>query len=293
MNAPRAIRRQSVGAVLTEAWQLTVAGLFTAFPFVLAAEIIGALPVAGAGGGLLDTDLGRLGQPAYLGWVLCAAFVQALLYAYAVLRLAQLDTVRVAAPLRAALSATPTLLIAYLAYQLLIVFGLGFAVILLLPVALLFGLIPGLVAILIPLAPTAWVSTALAFFVYPAVLEQQGPFASLGRSFRLAKSNWGHAALIVSVPAIALLCVTVLQDAPTALQSLHNIMAGMSQLSSQPTAGQLQGLLSNLDAHQAVHQHPIWQAFTVLLSALAWWYAVAVCYAGFKMLKSAPSVTGQ
>jgi hypothetical protein len=291
MNAPHPPRRQSVGEVLTEGWHLTVAGWIKVFPWILAAEIIGSLQIAGAGGGLLNTDLSLLTQPAYLGWVVFSAFMQALLYAYAVLRLAQLDKVRIAAPIRAAFSAMPTVLIAYVIYELLVVFGLGMALMLLSLIALLFGVIPGLIVALIPLVPTAWVSTALAFFAYPAVLEQQGPFASLGRSFRLAKSNWGHAALVVSVPAIGLLCVAVLQDLVPALHSLHSLMRSMSQLSSQPTTAQLQDMLSNPGTQPTTDKHPLWHAITVLLSACAWWYAVAVCYAEFKMLKQSGSFT--
>ncbi|MGH8373331.1 MAG: hypothetical protein ACRETO_11465 [Gammaproteobacteria bacterium] len=293
MNGSAARQRHRIGAVLAEGWRLFVAGLVTVFPWILAAEIIGSLPVAGAGGGLLDTDLGRLGQLAYLFWMLLSACVQTLLYAYAVLRLARLDAVAVPAPLRSALYAIPALFVAYLAYELLVVCGVGLAVILLLLVVLLFGIIPGVVVALFPLAATAWISTALAFFAYPAVLDQRGPFVSLGRSLQLAKSNWGHAALVVSVPAIGLLCVAALQDVVPVMNGLHAVMGSMSQLSAQPSAGQLQDLLSNLNAHQVTHQHPIWQAFTVLFSALAWWYAVAVCYAEYKMLKQSAPVTGK
>jgi hypothetical protein len=293
MNSSVSRQRQQVGEVLAEGWRLFIAGLFSAFPCVLAAEVIGALPVAGAGGGLLDTDFGHLAQPSYLGWLLVSVFMQTLLYAYAVLRLARLDEVSVPALSRSALSAIPALLIAYLAYELLVICGLGMAVIMLLLVALLFGLVPGVIVALLLLAPTAWVSTALAFFAYPAVLEQQGPLASLGRSFRLAKANWAHAALVVSVPAIGLLCVAVLQDVAPVLHSLHSIMGSMSQLSSQPTATQLQGLLANADTQPVTAQHPLWHAVTVLLSALAWWYALAACYAEYRMLKHSASFIAQ
>lgn len=291
LSAPR--QRHRISEVLAEGRRLTVAGLFTIFPYVLAAEIIGSLPIAGAGGGLLDTDLGRLTQPAYLGWMLCSVFMQALLYICAVLRLARPDAVNADTSLPAALRAIPAVLIAYLAYELLVICGLGIAMILLLLVALLFGLIPGVVVTLIPLAPTAWISTALAFFVYPAVLERRGPWVSLGRSLQLAKSNWGHAALVVSVPAVGLLCAAVLQDIVPVMHGLHTVMGSITQHSSQPGVGQLQDLLSNLDAHRTAHQYPLWQAFTMLLSAFAWWYALAVCYAEYKALKQAASLTAR
>ncbi|MGH8369459.1 MAG: hypothetical protein ACRESC_00625, partial [Gammaproteobacteria bacterium] len=286
-------QRHRVSEVLAEGLRLTVAGSFTVFPYVLAAEIIGSLPIAGAGGGLLDTDLGRLMQPAYLGWILCSVFVQTLLYIYAVLRLERLDTASAATSLSVVVRGIPSVLIAYLAYELLVICGLGIAVILLLLVALLFGIIPGVVATLIPLVPTVWISTALAFFVYPAVLERRGPWVSLGRSLQLARSNWGQAALVVSVPAVGLLCAAALQDIVPVMHGLHTVMGSITQHSSQPSAGQLQDMLSNLDAHQAAHRYPLWQAFTVLLSAFAWWYALAVCYAEYKALKRSVPLTGQ
>lgn len=293
MNVSGTEPRQRPGQVLTEGWRLAVAGAFNVFPCVLAAEIIGSLPVAGAGGGLFSTDLERLAQPAFLGWTLLSVFMQSFLYAYALLRLAQLDGVTVKQPLQAALSAIPGLLSGYIAYELLVVCGLGIALIFFLLVMLLFGLVPALVVAMAPLAATAWISTALAFFAYPAVLEQSGPFVALGRSLRLAKSSWAHAALVVSVPAIGLLLVAVLQDAPSISDSVHSILGGMSQLSSQPTAMQLQNMLSGSDAHPAGDQHPLWHAITVLLSAVAWWYAVTVCYAEFKMLKRTSAVTAR
>lgn len=291
MNITSSSRRASVRAVLATGWRLSITGLPTVFPWVLAAEIIGALPVAGAGGGLLSTDLGRLAQPAYLGWTLCSIFMQSLFYAYALLRLARLDGVTVTAPLRAASSAAPGLLIGYLVYELLVVCGLGVALIFFLLVMLLFGLVPALIVALVPLAATAWISTALAFFAYPAVLDQSGPFVALGHSLRLAKSSWAHAALVVSVPAIGLLLVAVLQDAPSVWHGTHAVLSSISQLSSQPTAMQLQELLSRSSAGPAADRHPLWRAFTVLLSALAWWYALAACYAEYRMLKRPTGVT--
>ncbi|HEX5339429.1 MAG TPA: hypothetical protein VFX47_00950 [Gammaproteobacteria bacterium] len=285
MNTPLPRQPQRVGAVLTHGWHLGIAGLFTVFPYLLAAEIIGALPVAGAGGGIWNTDLARLAQPGYLGWTLFSACLQAFLYACAIQRLAKLDAVPVTVSLRSAARAIPALFIAYLVYQLLVLLGVGVALILLLLVAMLFGVLPGLVVSAIPLAPTAWVSTVLALFAYPAVLERCGPFVALGRSLRLAKSHWPHVALAVSAPAMVLLCVAVLQDALPVLDGLRSVMAGMSHLSTQPDVAQLQALLSNPHAGQASGRHPFWYAITVVLSALAWWYALVVCYTEYKALK--------
>jgi hypothetical protein len=285
--------RYPVTHVLAVGWHLFVAGLTRVFPLVLIAEIIAALPVAGAGGGLFSTDLDRLVQPGYLAWTLLSVVLQTVLYAGAVLRLARLENTSTKVSWRAATGAIPGLLIGYVVYDVLVVFGLGVSLLMFVLVVLLFGVVPAVIVSFIPLAATAWISTALAFFAYPAVLEQAGPFAALGRSLRLARSNWAHAALVVSVPAIGLLVVAALQDTMPVLHSVHAVMNTVSQLSSQPAAGQLQNLLANPATTPPAGAHPLWQMTTALLSALAWWYALAVCYAEFMLLKQTAVVTAR
>ncbi|HET7650201.1 MAG TPA: hypothetical protein VFL15_05825 [Gammaproteobacteria bacterium] len=292
-NPARPRQRYPVGHVLVVGWRLFVAGLVQVFPLVLVAEIIAALPVAGAGGGLFSTDLDRLVQPGYLAWTLLSVVLQTVLYASAVLRLARLENNSTKVSWRAAAGAIPGLLIGYVVYDVLVVCGLGISLLLFVLVALLFGIIPALIVALIPLAATAWLSTALAFFAYPAVLEQAGPFAALGRSLRLARSNWAHAALVVSVPAVGLLAVAALQDTMPVLHSVHAVMNALSQLSSQPTADQLQNLLANPATTSPAGAHPLWQMTTAVLSALAWWYALAVCYAEFMLLKQSAVLTAR
>jgi len=291
MNAAASNRRLPVGEVLSAGGRLFVGGLPGIFPWILAAEIIGALPIAGAGGGLLSADLSRLAQPAYVVWLLFAICAQTFLYGMAILKLAQRDGTPVVSPMRQAIRSIPALFIAYLIYELLVVFGVGFAFILMLLFALLLGVLPGVLVAIIPLAPTAWISTALAFFAYPAVLERRGPFDSLGRSLQLAKSNWVRAAGVVSVPAIALLVVALLQDVMPAINMWHQTTQLLSQVSSQASVANLQSLMTHLDANQKAVSYPWWQAFTVLLSALAWWYAVAVCYVEYRNLSGAAAVT--
>lgn len=285
--------RYSVSHVLAVGWRLFVAGLVQVFPLVLVAEIIAALPVAGAGGGLFSTDLDRLMQPRYLGWTLLSVVLQTVLYASAVLRLARLENNSTKVSWRAAAGAIPGLLIGYVVYDALVVCGLGVSLLMFVLVALLFGVVPAVIVSFIPLAATAWISTALAFFAYPAVLEQAGPFVALGRSLRLARSNWAHAALVVSVPAVGLLIVAALQDTLPVLHSVHAVMNTVSQLSSQPTADQLQNLLANPETTPPSSSHPLWQMTTAVLSALAWWYTLAVCYAEFMLLKQSAVVTAR
>ena len=289
MNAAPAKHRQSVGAVLSAGNRLFVEGLLKVFPWILVAEIIGALPVAGAGGGLLNTDLSQLARPAYAGWLLFSICAQTFLYGMAILKLAQREPS--SAPARNAIRAIPALFIAYFIYELLVIFGVGFALILMLIFALLLGVIPGVLVTIIPLAPTAWISTALAFFAYPAVLERRGPFDSLGRSMQIAKSHWVHAAAVVSVPAIALLVVAALHDVMPVVNMWHTMAQLASHASSQASPANLQDLITNLDAKQKAVSHPWWQAFTVLLSALAWWYALAVCYVEYRSLSGSAAVT--
>lgn len=286
MNVPAPHHAHGVGVVLAESRHLFVAGLFSAFPWVLAAEIVAALPVAGAGKSLLNTDLSQLLQPAWWAWNLLSACLQAGLYAYAIARLARRDPSPVGVKPGSVLKTTLALLIAYLIYELLVLFGLGLALILFLPVLLLFGVFAGLLVALIPLAPTAWISTALAFFAYPVVLERHGPFDALGRSLRLARLNWAHAALVVSVPAIALLCVAVLQNVLPVMHALHEVTTGLAHQSSSLTTAQLQDLLTSLSTQATADTHPLWQTVTLLLSALAWWYSLTVCYVEYKMLNS-------
>lgn len=287
MNKAAAQQRVQIREVLAEGWRLTVAGLFSVFPWILAAEVIGALPVAGAGGGILGTDLGLLVQPAFLGWLLLSASAQAFCYGCAILKLARHEM----PAWRTALRAIPALIVGWLIYELLVICGLGISVIFMLLIALLFGFIPAIVTILIPLAPTAWISTALSFFAYPAVLERRGPFAALGRSFHLARSNWAHAALVISVPAIGLLCVAVLQDVMPVRDALREFASHASGFGGQPTLAQLQNMFSSMNAQQALRAHPWWDVLTVVLSALMWWYTLAVCYVEYRVLNQPASVT--
>lgn len=289
MSAAPANRPVAVGGVLSAGGRLFARNLWRICPWILAAEIIGALPIAGAGGGLLNTDLGRLAQSDYLLWLLFSICAQTLLYALAVLKLAKTET----GLLRAAIRSMPALFIGYFIYELLVIVGVGIALLLMLVFALLLGILPGVLVALIPLAPTAWISTALAFFAYPAVLERRGPLDSLDRSLRIAKSHWVHAAAVVSVPAIVLLAVVVLQDAMPVVNTWHAIRHITTQVSSQTSAAQLQDLMANLDAKQQAMSHPWWQAFTILLSALAWWYALAVCYVEYRTLSGQASLTAK
>ncbi|HET7921958.1 MAG TPA: hypothetical protein VFM15_04305 [Gammaproteobacteria bacterium] len=268
----------AVGDVLAEAGRAFRTGIFTVFPWILAAEILAALPVAG--GGVFNTDLSVLGRPLALGGLLVSALVQTWLYAMAIQRLT--NNGRAAA--RAALRAIPALLIAYLIYEVLVLLGLGIALILFLPTVLLFGVVAGVIVTLIPLAPTAWLSTALAFFAFPAVLERRGPLAALDRSFRLARTRWAHAALVVSVPAGVLLLVAIAQDALPVWHAVQTAQHLMAQLPSQPDLAQMQALLDRVTTQPAPAAHPLWRALCVLLSALAWWYTLAVCHAEYTAL---------
>src|SRR5215831_6247795 len=108
------VEARSLGEVFAAGGRLFAAGLTDVFPWVLAAELLQLLP--GTPGGLLDTDLGQLLQPVFLAKALLFGGAQALLYAVAVIRLAQLAGAPMSVVAWPALRATPAVLIAYIAY---------------------------------------------------------------------------------------------------------------------------------------------------------------------------------
>src|SRR5579872_5098966 len=191
---------RSIREVLAAGGRLFAAGLTTVFPWVLAAELTVLLPFAGKAGNLLDTDIGQILQVDSLVRGLCIGLVQAVLYSMAVLRLTEL----VGGPIQGnaiwgALRAAPAVFIGYLAYEIVLIAGISLTLLVFMLGVFTLGLWPAFVICIIPLAPTAAISTALALFVFPAVLERRGPFAALGESARLAKSSWARVTLVVSV----------------------------------------------------------------------------------------------
>lgn len=65
--------------------------------------------------------------------------------------------------------------------------------------AVLGPILIALIAILIALVPTAYLSITFYFYNYAAVLDGKGPFAALGYSVRLITGNWWRTAGILTI----------------------------------------------------------------------------------------------
>ncbi len=272
-----------IGATLAEGWRLFCAGLVRAFPWILAAEMLPLLEMSTTPKSVLNEDLGQFFNPLHLGLALSVGCLQALLYGIAIIQLARLANNDEFTPLLAAVRSIPALLIGYLIYELIVFLGLGIALLLFLPTALFIGVTVGVLVTLIPLAPTAYISTALALFAYPAVLERKGPFAALTRSAQLTRSNWGRAALVISIPAIVLLAIAAGNEIPF-IEGLHTAMQQLANRSSGLDISQLQNLLSNPKISGHAAQPVGWTILFSVLTAFGWWYTLAVCYAEYREL---------
>jgi hypothetical protein len=279
---PRSVRR-----ILVEGAALFTAGLGTVFPWVLAAELLALLPFAPTGS-IFDTDLSLLGDPGYLGRSLLLGILQTLLYVVAIRKLQELagDATSGDGGLWSALRAVPALVVGYLCYELIVVIGLLFTFAFFMLGAFIIGPLAGLVLCVLPLAPTAGASTALALFAFPVVLERRGPFAALGESSRLAKTAWAKVSLVISVPAVALLVAFLVTDM-TSLS--HSISMGLEALRRSQDGGlsmeQIEGLFGTGGGAATPAGYGAWRIGGTLLSGFAWWYTLAVCYAQYRDLK--------
>jgi len=284
------VEARSVREVLAAGGRLFAAGLADVFPWVLVAELLQLVP--GMPNGILDMDLAQLFQPVFLIKALLFGGAQALLYAVAVMRLAQLAGGSPSSVTWPALRATPAVFIAYVAYTLVLMLGLGLGSLLFALGLMFIGPLGGLVLSIVALGPTAAASTALAFFVYPAVLERRGPFASLSESKRLARRSWARASLVVSVPALALLAAWLAGNGVELTRSLSATFAKLQDLPVDVSVEQLQGLVSGA-AVQGQDTGWSWKIAGVLADAIAWWYALCVCYAEYRALKERDPVETQ
>lgn len=285
---PVAIEGRSVREVLAAGGRLFAAGLSDAFPWVLTAELLQLVP--GTPSGLLDTDLSQFLSPVFLAKALLFGGAQALLYAVAVMRLTHLAGSRADPVAWSALRATPSVLIGYIAYTIVLMLGLGLGSMLFAVGLLFIGPLGGAVLSLIALGPTAAASTALAFFIYPAVIERRGPFASLSESSRLARGGWIRASLVVSVPALALFVAWLAGNGVELSRGLSAAFNQMQDVPADISVDQLQGLLSSATAHAASADWS-WRVLGALAGAFAWWYTLAVCYAEYRALKERDSAS--
>lgn len=270
----------SISGVLREGWRLFLAGLSTIFPWVLVAELLQEVPLFNPPGSILTTDLAQYGQPDYLVRSVILGLLQALFYGIAVLKLAG----RTDSPWMQGLRATLSILVAYVCYEVMVGFGLFFTFAFFMLGAFIIGPLGGLVLCILPLAPTAAASTALALFIFPAVLEKRGPFAALSESSRLAKRSWVKVSLVISVPAVALLATSLISD----FTAIHrDVMQGLDLLQRSQESGismdQAGSLLAGFKPD--VGRYDVWQVVGTVSGAFAWWYTLAVCYAQYRDLK--------
>lgn len=275
-----------VAAVLRAGGRLFAAGLGSTFFWVLAAELVTLLPFAPPGGGILDMDLGLLLQPNYLLRLLLCSGLQAVFYSCAVLGLARLAGNPAAASHGwLALRTAPGIFVGYLVYQLAVGIGLllTFAVFML--GSFIAGPLTGLLLCILPLAPTAAASTALAFFIFPVVLERRGPFVALSESSRLAKTAWLRVSLVISVPALALLAAWFVGEASGLYHQAADILDLMRRSGTDGQADSLSALSAAITPAEANPRYGFWPVVGTLLGAFAWWYTLAVCYAQYRALK--------
>lgn len=270
-----------IGTTLAVGWRLFVTGLKRAFPWVLVAELLPLLIPTSLPAHVMSADFSQLADLnlTRFGWVLLIGCAQALFYGIAIIKLSSLVHPKESIPAHIAVTRIPALFIANVIYNFFIYVGGGIALVLFLLTALSIGILPGVLITLIPLAPTAYLSTLFALFAYPAVLERKGPFAALNRSSQLTSSNWVRAALIISVPAIVLLVIAVGGDA----LFIEGLLAAVHQaenLTSDGNIAQLQHLLLNTKGTGAVEPF-WWDPLFSILGAFGWWYALAVCYAEY------------
>lgn len=257
--------------VLGQGWRYFVAGFKTAFLWVLAAELLPALiDFSGADNLLLTILLG---------------LVQAFLYGMAVCELARFGGEPQAVPVRTSYRAILAVFIGYVLYVLAVIVGSAIAATAFMFAFLSSGILLAMSICFVPLVLTAAISTAYAFFVYPAVLEKGGPFTALNMSWKLAMNSWAQATGVVSVPALVLAAVWLGENGAATVSSIQQALQQISTLSSDLSTDQLQALLSaseNSAPERSPGLHLAWSA----LGAVAWWYTLATCYAQYRALKA-------
>lgn len=282
-----AARQHSIREVLSAGWRLFMAGMGDVFPWVLAAELVPLLPLGGKqSGSILNTDLSALFSDS-LGLMLVKGGLQASLYAIAVLRLAALAGNRTQGATHwNALRAMPSVLVGYIIYELIVIVGVLFGLFVFSLALTLLDLLPAIAVLGLALIPAVIASTALALFIFPAVLERRWPFAALGESSRLAKKGWARLSLVVSVPALVLLCLWFAENGSTMLKVYHTAMDMASKLAEEGSGMDIQALLSQVTQAPAEEQSYVWRLIWSASGAFAWWYTLAVCYAEYRDLKS-------
>ena len=272
----------SIREVLAEGWRIFLAGLATAFPWILAGELLAVIPGFSNSSGLLDTDLAQLVDPIFLLRMATFGILQAFLYGMAVLRLPQLAGDASGQRWHRALRAAPAVFIAYFAYELLVGTGLVISLLLFVLGDWFLGLGGALLLSLLLILPTAVASTAFALFVYPAVLEGRRPFTALGDSRRLVMRHWGRASVVISVPALGLLALWLVQNAESLFKTLPEGLSKLSNMSAEASSAELQSLLAGGQSHTAPGL--TLQLALAVAAALVWWYTLAVCYAEYRDL---------
>lgn len=262
------------------------AGLSTVFPWVLAAELLQIFPLTGTSSDSSDMDMVFKGFFDNLGWSVSIGLAQAALYTIAILRLAELA----GQPLQGKYSSNTLrglfpVFIGYLIYSLIVIVGLSITFAVFMIGLFIAGPLFGFVLCILPLAPTAAVSTALALFIFPAVLERRGPFAALSESSRLAKTKWVKVSLVISVPALALLAAWCVQNGPEVARGIHLYLDLLQRTEEGAGVGDMGTLLDSLKNQGQSRYTFGWQLGSIIVGAFAWWYTLAICYAQYRDLK--------
>lgn len=287
MAAATTAKQHSIREVLAAGWRLFMAGMGGVFPWVLAAELMPLLPLGGKqSGSILNTDLSGLFSDS-LGLMLISGVLQASLYAMAVLRLATLAGNTIQGTTHwDALRAMPSVLVGYIIYELIVIVGVLFGLLVFSLALTLLDLLPAIAVLGVALIPAVIASTALALFIFPAVLERRWPFAALGESSRLAKMGWARLSLVVSVPALVLLCLWFAENGSTMLKIYHIVMDMAPKIAEEGSGMDIQALLSQVSQAPPEEHSYAWRFIWAVSGAFAWWYTLAVCYAEYRALKS-------
>jgi hypothetical protein len=272
----------NIREVLAEGRRIFLGGLATAFPWILAGELLAVIPGFNNSNGLLDTDIAQLVDPLFLLRMAAFGILQAFLYGMAILRLPPLAGDASDRRWHHALRAAPSMFVAYIAYELLVGAGLVISLLFFVLGDWFLGLGGALLLSLLLLVPTAVASTAFALFAYPAVLEGRRPFAALDDSRRLVMRHWGRASVVISVPALGLLALWLAQNAESLFKTLPESLSQLSNMSAEASSAELQSLLAGSQSHAAPGL--MLQLVLAVAAALVWWYTLAVCYAEYREL---------
>jgi len=88
---------------------------------------------------------------------------------------------------------------------------------------------------------------------------------------------------VISVPAIVLLAIAAVKEIPF-IEGLRSSLRQIAGNTSGMGTEQLEKLLTSHSGSGAAAHSVWWTLLLVVLTAVGWWYALAVCYAEYREL---------